>query len=370
MYFVTRSTAIEALRAGEFSTSSVAYEAALIGALKSIDKVAIVNIGGVAKRETCIFDDGFKYISMGFGRTHASIRALFYLASITRLEKRPAVLVTGYYPLEMVILLLLRLVGWRVFSIIYDSHVSSLAGMSFLKRFCVNLYFRSGLFCAGFLSGVIVINRNLIGRFPVAPRRVLLSRIGSLFHCRGTKPVPRKLHEMPRLLFAGTLNSENGVDLLLGAFAQFPELKATIAFYGDGEARQRVIAASEKDMRISFQGRVSDKDLDIELLMSDFLICLRDPDSISAIYAFPSKLIKFMGSGVPVLVNRFSGIDGEMQNFLFMIDGFDVEELAAGISRAAATISAGEIGLRAKQYIEENHRWSDVAQEMVDFIYH
>lgn len=370
MHFVTRSTGIEALCAGEFSTSSIAYEAALIDALKSRDKVVVVNTGGITKRATCIFGDGFKYISMGFGRANALIRAFCYLAFFTWRETRSAILTTGYYPSEMVILLLLRLIGCRVFSIIYDSHVPSLAGMSFPKRFCVDIYFRFGLFCAGFLSGVIVINQNLIGRFPVAPRRILLSRIGSLFNYHGTKALPMQLREMPRFLFAGTLNSENGVDLLLGAFAKLPELKATIVFYGGGEAQQRVIAASENDARISFLGRVSDKDLDVELLMSDFLICLRDPDSISAIYAFPSKLVKFMGSGVPVLVNRFPGIDDEMQKFLLMIDGFEAEELAAGISRAAASISAGEIGLRAKQYIEENHRWSDVAREMVDFIYH
>lgn len=365
--FLTRSTGIAALRDGEFSAASVAYEASLISSLKSLAEISVINIGGDSKKEARVSWNGLHYSAMGFGRLHSLIKALACIISMARSGGRPVILTTGYYPLEMIALLFLRLLGFNVYSIIYDSHASALTAMSAVKRVFVDMYFKIGFLCAGFLSGVVVVNKCLIGKFIISPRRILLSRIGALFKGVDLSLPKFELQRPPRFLFAGTLNSENGVGLLLEVFSRLPELRASLVFYGGGEAVQHVIEAAAMDPRISFGGRISDKDLDMELLLSDFLVCLRDPNSVSATYAFPSKLIKFMGSGVPVLINRFPGIDVEMEKCLLVVDRFSATELSDGICNAITMSSVSEIGSRAKHYIQENHDWGLIAKEMAEF---
>lgn len=368
LYFLTRSTTDKALLTRAFDSSSVAYEVNLIEAMRSKISVNVVNIGGSTNKCEKKISLSSSYISTGLGRMRSIIGAFRLVLQSRSNEIRPCVLTTGYYPLEMAALLLLRAMGFRVFSIIFDSHIPSLKKYSWLKKKLVDGYFRLGLYCSGFLTGILVVNAAAKDCFPVHPRRVLLTRIGSLF---GNGAVRKRQIEnpnkRPRFLFAGTLNSDNGVNITLEAISSSPELDADFLFFGDGDAEKQIKKAAKIDSRVKVLGRVVDETLDGELSYANFLICLRDPNSISAKYAFPSKLIKFMGSGTPVIANNFPGVSEAMADCLLTVDDYSARAVAKCM-REVLHKDFSEFSARAIEYVEKWHDWSVITDEIVFFL--
>ncbi len=367
LYFLTRSITAEALASRAFDSSSAAYEVSLIRALRRKISVDVLNISGSEPETDQIQNTADSYFSMGVGRLRAICRAYKFLFVNGRREESCCVLTSGYYPTEMVMLLLLGLAKIEVFSIIYDTHISAIERFPRIKRLLAHWYFSLGLYCSGLLSGILIVNVKAGGQFPITPRRIFLTRIGNLFNLpsdiklRGHEPA-----EVKTFLFAGTLNADNGVNLFLDSISLLPELDAKFIFYGSGDAEADIKAASKVDSRIESFGRVTDDHLDIELVRANFLVCLRDPASVSINYAFPSKLIKFMGSGTPVLANRFPGIPDEMAKCLLLVEEFSATAVARQILNVVGK-DLSSFGVSAHRYVEKSHDWGVISDEMIDF---
>ncbi len=305
---------------------------------------------------------------MGIGRFRSIYRTLKLLVLNKRSHGSSCIITTGYYPVEMIMLFLLKMMGFKVFSIIYDTHISSLAKFSRVKRFFAHWYFFSGLCCSGLLTGILTINKKAGSEFPIAPRRIFVTRIGNLFNNNSDFKERNNNHASTTVfLFAGTFNADNGIYVLLEAISLLPKTDARFMFYGSGDGEPCIRRIAEFDARVRCFGRVADDYLDNELISADFLICLRDPNSISTKYAFPSKLIKFMGSGTPVLANNFPGISDAMANCLLIIDEFSSTSVAKGISGACGK-NLSDLGASARNYVAKWHDWDIISDEMIVFL--
>ena len=372
VFFLTRSTSVQALL-GRFSTASQAYEVNLISSLAEDIDTTVIDIG--ATSETPEPDESGNLVVLGNGRriTYISygkicfsgiFRAAAFLKSLAS-NRETAILTTGYHPNEMIALLLARSATVGTYSVVFDTHVQGNSRMRPIKRYAANAYFELGYKLLDHLSGVIVLN-DLFVKNEKKQFRYLKSRIGGV--CRACSVAGKPMSPSLRILFAGTLNAENGVELILEFLGRNPDSNVKVALAGYGELAGTITATAQRDSRLKFFGVLTDEALDAEIARSDILVCLRDPESSVCQYAFPSKLIKFMSSGVPVISNEFPGLDKEYHPHLLLIEEFS----AAALHDLIEDIKAADyrhVGKFAKSYIESNHRWPDISQEMLDFMF-
>lgn len=288
----------------------------------------------------------------------------FFLRGLAK-NTMVAVLTTGYHPNEMMALLMARSCKVGVFSIVFDTHAQGNSRMNPIKRWAANIYFSLGYKLLSHVSGVIVLN-DLFIKNQNKKFRYLKSKIGGI--CRLSQITTKNKNEPVRFFYAGTLNEENGVLLILEFLNINTDHNVEIVLAGYGELTENVRAFARRDSRLKFFGSLAEADLINEIAKSNFLFCLRDPYSPVCQYAFPSKLIKFMSSGVPVIANKFPGLGEEYYPYLLLIENFT----AAALSVLIGKLNIGDyggIGDSAKSYISATHRWSEIAQEMLDFMF-
>lgn len=279
------------------------------------------------------------------------------------------VITTGYYPNEMACLAWVRSDLLKTYAIVFDTHIQGNSLMPLPKRWLANIYFEIGFFLLRYLSGIVVLNDAFI--FSKKLRiRYHKTKIGNLFHGEVNSNVAfRTSKDQVRFLFAGTLNADNGVRLLLDYLDQHRTQNIEVWFFGYGELQDEIKKRGLDDSRIKFGGILNDRELDRVLTEYDYLLCLRNPESLVCQYAFPSKLIKFMGSGVPVICNVFPGLDPSYQNHFLVLKEYSVMGLADMMNTIQMKGDIRALGVTSREYIEKNHCWSTISTQMIDFLF-
>lgn len=372
IFFLTRSTNEQALL-GNYNSASQAYEVNLISSFAQYIDTLVINIGFdleisepdkivkqiILGNRLCI-----SYVNYGNISFLGIFRAINFIKNLAG-DKETSILTTGYFPIEMVVLIALRSRSIGIYSIIFDTHLQGNSRMPHIKRWAANIYFESGYRLLELLSGIIVLN-DLFLKNRKKKIRYLKTKIGGV--SGGPRVVQEKMCTHLRLLFAGTLNYENGVNLILGFLEKNPKANVVIKIAGYGELKEKVSEKAREEFRLNFLGALTDEALSAEILRSDFLLCLRDPESPVCQYAFPSKLIRFMSSGIPVISNIFPGLGIEYHQHLLLIDDFSVEALNYLIENLKR-VDYQHVGDSAKSFIDANHRWTDISLEILEFMF-
>jgi glycosyltransferase involved in cell wall biosynthesis len=120
-----------------------------------------------------------------------------------------------------------------------------------------------------------------------------------------------------KILFAGVLNKNNGVDVLLKAISLNNLEDIRFHILGKGDLMQDVIVASKNDHRIIYEGVKHASELVESLLSADLLINPRPINLDSSRFSFPSKLLEYMSSGVPILTTKLEAIPPELYDCLY-----------------------------------------------------
>lgn len=377
LIFLTRSTTPSALSNFTFNTSSQAYEVNLISSLASMIDLTVVHIGkadnfmqSTSRRpfKVELFEGSVEYCFFGPLTPFACIRFSNFLNELTR-GLEGIIVTSGYYLYEMICLTYLKSDLLKTYAIVFDTHIQGNSSMPLPKRWLANIYFEIGFFLLRHLSGIVVLNDGFILSNKIQIRHHK-TKIGKLFYGKKDHIAPIKTSNDPvRLLFAGTLNADNGVRLILTYMDHDRSQNIELTFFGYGELQNEIKNRELVDSRITYGGILNDRELDEVLINYDYLICLRDPQSVVCQYAFPSKLIKFMGSGVPVICNVFPGLDPEYQKHLLLLKEYSV----AGFADVMTLTQRKEYDLRvlgamSRKHIETHHSWSTISAQMIDFL--
>ena len=103
---------------------------------------------------------------------------------------------------------------------------------------------------------------------------------------------------------------------------------------------------------------------------ADVLINMRPTKRIKTPYLFPSKLLEYMASGVPVITTCTGHVEKRYGDLVFMLRN----ETAAGLAEMVRFVAALDEeqrscrGATAREYMRRHGTWEARAKKVVEFI--
>lgn len=178
------------------------------------------------------------------------------------------------------------------------------------------------------------------------------------------KPANKK-----NVLFCGALSAYNGIDHMLAAMELLTDLPIDLDIYGDGELKNEVIGAAEKNNKIHFFGRVPN---DVVLKKQNeawLLVNPRKADNPISKATFPSKIFEYLLSGTPVLSTHLNCFGEEYDELLFFC-----EDSPNGIASSIREIfflpdeNLEETAKRAQKFVTEKRSWENQTAKIYGFL--
>lgn len=171
------------------------------------------------------------------------------------------------------------------------------------------------------------------------------------------------------VVFSGSLNILSGIELALDTFKNLDK-KYVLHIYGKGYKEEIVKVYAEKYTNIMYHGIINNDDMLKIQKQANILICPRMPDNYITRYTFPSKILEYMTSGVPVICNKLSGIPNEYYQFLNIPEKSDVDSWAYMIKIIAENMN-GIYTLKAEKsqsFALEEKNWDKQCNKVYKFI--
>ncbi|MDQ0883017.1 glycosyltransferase [Peribacillus sp. V2I11] len=154
------------------------------------------------------------------------------------------------------------------------------------------------------------------------------------------------------VLYSGGLAKKYGIIELLNAFGRLSNENYRLIICGSGEAEYDVIEAGKKDSRIIFKGLLPREEVLKLQKSSTILVNPRPNNEEYTKYSFPSKIMEYLSSGVPMVGYKLDGMPSEYSDYFFPIkvddDGF-YKTLNEVLSKSKDELD--KKGFRAKEFV-------------------
>lgn len=260
----------------------------------------------------------------------------------------------------------LRRNGGQVVPILYDVDMPGQTVPDTLAR---RLDFR---LLRGFLprvAGAVVITEQVAKDFlPHQPALVVeggLSAQQAEHHVDARLPPPGTFN----IVYAGALERYNGIDVILDAVAGLPDPDVRLHVAGRGSLESEVRAAAQCDSRVIVHGYMDAAGLAQLYRDASLLINHRSDHRIDSRYVFPSKLIEYLASGIPVISTHFRSLKAEYRPYLTLLD----DESPGALRQAIQTLRnapepAWNRAAEAQQFVLGNKTWREQARRITHFL--
>lgn len=179
-------------------------------------------------------------------------------------------------------------------------------------------------------DGVVALTESLASHF--APGVAHLVMEGIVEVVPPPAPEPQRV-TTTRAIYAGGLSAAYGVGRLVDAVRALNRDDVTLSCFGRGELEDWITRVAEADQRIDPPRLVSREQLLAEYAQSDLLVQPRPVDQDFVRFSFPSKLLEYLASGIPVLSTRLPGIPADYEDHVHWADDDSTEGLQAALAR-------------------------------------
>jgi glycosyltransferase involved in cell wall biosynthesis len=171
------------------------------------------------------------------------------------------------------------------------------------------------------------------------------------------------------IVAAGQLNQVNGIDLLLNAFGHLSGRSYRLRIAGSGPLAETVQIAAARDGRIEYCGFLPRADVQRLYATANALVSARVRQATNTTYLFPSKLMEYFVSGVPVITTDVGNIGTEYASFCVTVKD-DPIALAEGIEGLASLpqTARATLGDRARQFMLAHKTWDAQARRIRRYI--
>jgi glycosyltransferase involved in cell wall biosynthesis len=172
------------------------------------------------------------------------------------------------------------------------------------------------------------------------------------------------------IVSAGTLNEANGFIEILEAFSLLTGGNYRLRIAGAGPLADKVKMAAQADPRIEYCGLLTLEGVLALYAEADALINMRLTQRVRTGYFFPSKLMEYMASGVPVITTCTGHVEEEYGNFVYLLK----DETPRALARIIERVASADPGIRtqkgktAQEHMRTHSTWKVQAGRVADFI--
>jgi glycosyltransferase involved in cell wall biosynthesis len=169
-----------------------------------------------------------------------------------------------------------------------------------------------------------------------------------------------------KCVYSGALNELSGIEMAIDAIELMKNENIQLHIFGRGIMEKYVIEASQRNKNIIYHGYKNNEHVVEFQRKADILINPRIPDKYTTKYTFPSKLLEYMATGVPVITNHLDGIPDEYYKYVTSI----CEPTPQKWAEMFITISGMEYvkykykAESALNYIRRNKAWHIIAERL------
>jgi len=173
------------------------------------------------------------------------------------------------------------------------------------------------------------------------------------------------------LAFAGWLNEANGIPLILEAFELIPERTLFLRIAGTGPLQKSVEESARRDPRIEYVGLLDSAGVADLYAQADVLLNVRLTKALDTRYFFPSKLIEYLGSGVPTITTRVAHAETEFVGLAYVLGDESPQGLADLISRVASQSpeERTQLARRARAYVSTHKTWEGQTAKIARYVF-
>jgi glycosyltransferase involved in cell wall biosynthesis len=179
-----------------------------------------------------------------------------------------------------------------------------------------------------------------------------------------------KERDIHPIMYAGILSALYGLQALIKGFMTLTDESLRLWIFGAGELEDEIKAYEREDPRIVFFGkRRRDEVLEYEL-KADLLVNIRPVNNEFTKYSFPSKMIEYMASGMPVLTTALPGIPDEYFDYVYLLRDESIDAITKKLSDLFSIDRQEyfEKGKAAKEFILNKKNYIYQAKKMLDFL--
>lgn len=185
-----------------------------------------------------------------------------------------------------------------------------------------------------YIDGFMPVASQQIDRLSLPPSKCQVIEVITPTKNRNFRPIIDS--EKKRIIYAGTLARQYNIMDLVDAFEKVRDDELQLVICGDGDAREDVKIAAEKDKRILYLGVLPKEDVDELLLTAWVLVNPRNSGQIFTAYSFPIKTIDYLSAGRPVLCQKLEAYTSEYDKHLIYYESGDQNE---GLVNAIETVT-------------------------------
>ncbi len=267
-------------------------------------------------------------------------------------------------------LLAARIVGAKILASIVDMNEP---GHTVPDRWMYRIDFAMHRWLIPKLDGHIVVADQIMRDF--APGRTYLRVEGGVTQdMLDVGERRRELKQHADSLFtvtaAGSLDEANGIPELIEAFRLLTPERFRLRIIGGGPLEALVRKAAAEDPRIEYAGVLPfDRVLDA-YRSSDVLINMRITKRLSTRYFFPSKLLEYLASGVPVITTCTGHVQEEFGPYCILLHDESRAALAGAIEEVASMPpeARSAMGARARAFMAAHKVWPIQGRRIATYI--
>lgn len=146
-------------------------------------------------------------------------------------------------------------------------------------------------------------------------------------------------------LYAGSLNKEYGIDLLILAFIKANVKDSELHIYGNGNYEKEITKLCENYHNVFYFGKKPNWEIIKEERKATLLINPRPTRGEYNLYSFPSKTLEYMESGTPLLTTKLPMMPVEYFDHVYF---FDQESLMGYTKTLYKILSLDKVELHKK----------------------
>jgi glycosyltransferase involved in cell wall biosynthesis len=226
-------------------------------------------------------------------------------------------------------------------------------------------------------AGHVFVSQWAYEHAPVANKLLMEGGVEAWRGGVGQFETPARAGQSPSVMFAGLLCESAGVQELLAMIDALPENQLEFWICGKGACAELTSRAAQ-DQRIKLLGFLSEAELDQRLQSAWVLINPRSVTHEGSRMNFPSKLLRYLSYGKPVVTVWTPGIPDEYQDVLLAVDpkvsGSKPSAIGQAMARQVEGVlqwdAARRLAWQEKVYafIVPGKLWESQVKRLVEFI--